>query len=146
MARQFPLAGLLRLRHAVEDKAAADLAAANERMRDAADARVAARRTLEDSTTDVADAATLSAVAASRAATRGMLEELTAVVANRRTEAEAAQTAYNAARRDALGLEKLEAKHTDRVAAEDLRDEQLVLDEIAARRPATDGDDEGDHA
>lgn len=137
MPARFPLAGLLRLRHAVEDRTAAELATANERMRAAADARTAARRTLEDGGTEIIDAATLSAVAASRAATRGMLEELTAVVATRRAEAEAAQAAHNAARRDALGLEKLEAQHAERAAAEELRVEQIALDEIAARR--TDG-------
>jgi flagellar protein FliJ len=137
MARTFPLAGLLRLRHAQQDQAAAELADANERLRDAADARVAARRTLEDTATDVPDAATLSAVAAARAATRGMLEELDAVAKSRRLAAAEAQDAYNRARRQALGLEKLEEQHTARVTAEDLRVEQLALDEIAGRRPSS---------
>ncbi|MFJ3383041.1 MULTISPECIES: flagellar FliJ family protein [unclassified Curtobacterium] len=134
MARRFPLAGLLRLRHAEQDRAAAALAAANERMRDAADARTAARRTLDDtaSTMPVEDAATLSAVAAARAATRGMLEELDAVVQNRRADTDRAQADYNAARRSALGLEKLEEQHTVQTTAEELRAEQNALDEIAA--------------
>ncbi|ROP66004.1 flagellar FliJ family protein [Curtobacterium sp. ZW137] len=135
MARRFPLAGLLRLRHAEQDRAAAALAAANERMRDAADARTAARRTLDDtaSAMPVEDAATLSAVAAARAATRGMLEELDAVVRTRRADADRAQGEYNAARRSALGLEKLEEQHTVQATAEELRTEQNALDEIAAR-------------
>ncbi|WP_144758821.1 flagellar FliJ family protein [Curtobacterium sp. 9128] len=139
MARRFPLAGLLRLRHAEQDQAAAVLAAANDRVRDAADARVAARRTLDDteSAMSVDDAATLSAVAAARAATRGMLQELDAVVQHRRADADAAQAAYTEARRSALGLEKLETQHSERVAAEDLRAEQTALDEIAARRRST---------
>ncbi|KQO64913.1 hypothetical protein [Curtobacterium sp. Leaf261] len=132
MARNFPLAGLLRLRHAQQDQAGAALAAANDRMRDAADARIAARRTLSDGPVEITDATMLSAVAAARACTRGMLEELDAVARNRRHAAEAAQTAYNDARRSALGLEKLEGAHGVRVAAEDLRSEQVVLDEIAA--------------
>ena len=134
MARRFPLAGLLRLRHAEQDRAAAQLAAANDRVRDAADARIAARRTLEDTPTEIEDAATMSAVAAARAATRGMLEELDAVVRTRRDDADRAQQEYNAARRSALGLEKLEAQHAERVATEELRAEQTVLDEIASRR------------
>ncbi|WIB01575.1 flagellar FliJ family protein [Curtobacterium sp. MCBA15_012] len=135
MARRFPLAGLLRLRHAEQDRAAAELAAANDRVRDAADARFAARRTLADAegSTVVRDAATLSAVAAARASTRGMLEELDAVAKTRRADADAAQTAYNAARRAALGLEKLEDQHDREETAADLRTEQAALDEIAAR-------------
>jgi flagellar FliJ protein len=129
--RRFPLAGLLRLRHAEQDRAAASLATANDRVREAADARMAARRTLEDTGTAmlIQDAATLSAVAAARAATRGMLQELDAVVQNRRVDADLAQDQYTAARRSALGLEK----HGTHVAAEELRTEQTVLDEIAAR-------------
>ncbi|WNY34340.1 hypothetical protein Q9Q99_02395 [Curtobacterium flaccumfaciens] len=82
------------------------LATANERVRDAADARIAARRSLADSedAQPIQDAATLSAVAAARAATRGMLEELDAVVQNRRADADRAQQDYTAARRAAVGL------------------------------------------
>jgi flagellar FliJ protein len=136
MARRFPLAGLLRLRHAEQDRAAASLATANERVREAADARIAARRSLADTegSQPIQDAATLSAVAAARAATRGMLEELDAVVRSRRADAEYAQDEYHGARRSALGLEKLEVQHQEQQAAEDLRTEQNALDEIAARR------------
>ncbi|GGK90366.1 hypothetical protein GCM10009769_05570 [Curtobacterium luteum] len=135
MARKFPLAGLLRLRHAEQDRAAAGLAAANDRLRDAADARVKARRSLADQADaqPIEDAATLSAVAAARAATRGMLQELDAVVQSRRADADRAQDAYTAARRAALGLEKLEEQHVVAATAEDLRTEQNALDEIAAR-------------
>ncbi|PZE29789.1 MULTISPECIES: hypothetical protein [unclassified Curtobacterium] len=133
MPRRFALAGLLRLRHAQQDQAAAELAAANERLRDAADARMAARRTLDDPQAEVTDAAVLSAVAAARAATRGMLEELAGVEATRRAAADRARSAHHDARRAAIGLEKLEQRHAERVAEEDLRAEQLVLDEIAAR-------------
>jgi flagellar protein FliJ len=149
MPSRFPLAGLLRLRHAVEDKAAAELAGANDRMRDAADARLAARRTLEDSATsitEIGDAAMLSAVAAARASTRGMLSELDAVVEARRIDADAAQAAYNAARRDALGLEKLETRHDEAAAAEELRAEQAALDEIASRRATSTSTDPTDSA
>ncbi|WIB79149.1 flagellar export protein FliJ [Curtobacterium sp. MCPF17_002] len=141
MARRFPLAGLLRLRHAEQDRAAAALATANERVRDAADARIAARRSLADAdgAQPIQDAATLSAVAAARAATRGMLEELDAVVRSRRSDADQAQDEYNGARRSALGLEKLEVQHVEQQTAEDLRTEQNALDEIAARRRAEGG-------
>ncbi|WP_423921963.1 flagellar export protein FliJ [Frigoribacterium sp. 2-23] len=131
MARPFSLIGLLRLRHAQQDQAAGRLADANERLRDAADRRFAARRTLDESPVEITDAAMLSAVAAARASTRGMLHELDAVAQKRRAEADEAQAAFTEARRAALGLEKLEAKHVEAEAAADLRDEQLALDEIA---------------
>jgi len=133
MARAFSLIGLLRLRHAQQDQAAGRLAEANERLRDAADRRVAARRTLDDGPAQVTDAAMLSALAASRASSRGMLAELDAVAARRRADAEQAQVEFAAARRAAIGLEKLEAAHAVEAAAEDLRTEQAALDEIAGQ-------------
>ena len=42
-----------------------------------------------------------------------------------------AQAEFQAARARSVGLEKLEAKHSDAVAVEDLRTEQNVLDELA---------------
>lgn len=141
MARAFRLAALLRLRHAQQDQAGAALAAAGDRMREAADARLRARRTLADAPTTVTDAATLSAVAASRASTRGMLVELDAVAEQRRSDLEAAQAEYATARRAALGLEKLETRHAAEAAADELRAEQVVLDEIATtRRPGPEDD------
>ena len=134
MARQFSLIGLLRLRHAQQGQAAATLADANERLREASDRRMAARRTLDDGPIEVTDAAMLSALAAARASTRGMLTELDAVTERRRADADAAQAAYATARRAALGLEKLEARHAEQAAADDLRAEQVVLDEIATTR------------
>ena len=133
MARTFSLAGLLRLRHAQQDQAAGRLAEANDRLRDAADRRLAAKRTLDDGPAQVTDAAMLSAIAASRASSRAMLAELDAVAARRRAEADEAQTAFGAARRAAIGLEKLEAAHAVEAAAEDLRTEQAALDEIAGQ-------------
>jgi flagellar export protein FliJ len=146
MARPFSLLGLLRLRHAQQDQAGAVLADANERLREAADERVRAKRTLADEPSEVTDAAMLSALAASRASSRGMLAELDAVTQRRQADADAAQAAFNEARRAAIGLEKLEQKHVAAEAAADLRDEQLALDEIASRShaagPSTDTDPE----
>ncbi|WP_209561742.1 flagellar FliJ family protein [Frigoribacterium sp. PvP032] len=133
MARTFSLLGLLRLRHAQQDQAAGRLAEANDRLRDAADRRLAAKRTLDDGPAQVTDAAMLSAIAASRASSRGMLAELDAVTARRRAEADEAQAEFQAARRAAIGLEKLEAAHAVEAAAEDLRTEQAALDEIAGQ-------------
>lgn len=145
MARGFRLAALLRLRHAQQDQAAAALATSAERMRSAADARTRARRTLADQALDVTDAATLSALAAARASTRGMLAELDAVAGQREAEHAAARQAHADARRAALALEKLEARHDERVAADDLRAEQVVLDEIGSAT-ARRGDGAGEGA
>ena len=142
MARPFSLLGLLRLRHAQQDQAGAVLAEANDRLREAADERVRAKRTLADEPSEVTDAAMLSALAASRASSRGMLAELDAVTQRRQADADAAQAAFNEARRAAIGLEKLEYKHAVAEAAADLRDEQIALDEIASR-PRPDGSPSG---
>jgi flagellar export protein FliJ len=142
MARPFSLLGLLRLRHAQQDQAGAVLAEANDRLREAADERVRAKRTLADEPSEVTDAAMLSALAASRASSRGMLAELDAVTQRRQADADAAQAAFNEARRAAIGLEKLEQKHVVAEAAADLRDEQIALDEIASR-PRLDGSPSG---
>ena len=76
--------------------------------------------------------ATLQAVAAARASSRSMLAELQAADTLRRTEAEQAQLAFQQARAQAIGLEKLEAQHDLSAAAEELHGEQVVLDEIAS--------------
>ncbi|MEK6312678.1 MAG: flagellar FliJ family protein, partial [Curtobacterium sp.] len=60
-------------------------------------------------------------------------------VRSRRADADRAQEDYNAARRAALGLEKLEEQHTVTATAEELRTEQNALDEIAARTRAEGG-------
>ena len=139
MARKsFSLAGLLRVRHAQQQKAMAELSAANRRIRDVAERRARAERTLAGTVGGAAakdvvtDAATLNAVAAARASTRGMLAELDAVAAEHRATAAAAQAEYNATRARSIALEKLEARHAVAAMAADLHDEQIALDEIAS--------------
>jgi flagellar FliJ protein len=132
MARSFPLAGLLRLRHLQQDQAASQLAAANARLHESGRSLVQARTLLGESISEVSDPATLQAVAAARASSRSMLAELQAADTLRRSEAEQAQAAFQQARAQAIGLEKLEAQHAVAAAAEELRGEQVVLDEIAS--------------
>ncbi|MCG2621634.1 flagellar FliJ family protein [Arthrobacter sp. I2-34] len=132
MARSFPLAGLLRLRHLQQDQAASQLAAANARLRDSGKSLVQARTLLGESTAEVSDPATLQAVSAARASSRSMLAELQAAETLCRTEAEEAQLAFQQARAQAIGLEKLQGQHALSMAAEELRGEQVVLDEIAS--------------
>jgi flagellar FliJ protein len=132
MKRSFPLAGLLRLRHLQQDQAAGDLAAANSRLRDSGRSLVQARSLLGESLSEVSDAAALHALAASRASSRSMLADLQALDALRRDEAEQARQAFQQARARAIALEKLQARHELAAAAEELRSEQVALDEIAS--------------
>ncbi|ROQ37346.1 flagellar export protein FliJ [Frondihabitans sp. PhB188] len=135
--KTFSLAGLLRVRHAQQQKALAELSQANHRIRDVAERRARAERTLEDAAgrnAIITDAATLTAVAAARASTRGMIAELDAVADAHRVAAAEAQVEFNAARARSVALEKLEERHLLAEREKDLRDEQLALDEIATNR------------
>jgi flagellar FliJ protein len=131
----FSLAGLLRVRHAQQQKAMAELSQANRRIRDVAERRARTELTLAGAVGGkgvVTDAATLNALSAARASTRGMLAELDAVAAEHRASAAVAQDEYNASRARAIALEKLEARHREGAAAAELREEQIALDEIAS--------------
>jgi flagellar protein FliJ len=132
MVSRFPLAGLLRLQRLREDTAASELAAANFRTSASRSRQSAARFDLAESPTEVSTGAALSAVAAARASSRSMLADLDAVLSGHEATARQAQEAFSAARSQSVRLEKLEAKHAERVAAADLLAEQTVLDELAA--------------
>lgn len=131
MGRDFPLAGLLRLRQLQQDSAAGKLAVANSQLRATAAARDDAYLTLAESPLQAADAGTLNAIAAARASSRSMLADLLAVEALQGAALNSAQSEFQSARARSMGLEKLETQHATVVAAEDLRAEQTVLDELA---------------
>ncbi len=132
MSRPFPLAGLLRLRQLQEDRAAAALAIAN---REAAlhSARVAAvRRDLRGTAgAEITDATSLRAVAAARASGRSMLASLEALSGNSREAADEALEAFTQARVQSAGLEKLQNRHNESEAVDELRIDQAALDELA---------------
>ncbi len=137
MERSFRLASLLRLRKITEDDAAARLgAAAAARMR--ADAHRA--RAIEDLSGHQLDSdvgvATWRASAAARAALRQNLLAATALSATAAVHVAERETEWQAARARSVPLEKLEERHDERVATEDLRLEQIELDEVASRRAA----------
>ena len=132
MARLFPLAGLLRLRHLQQDQAAGDLAAANRRLKENAERRTRVRGALAGTPTDVDSTTALNAAAVARAASRSMLADLEALAVERLSERERTQAVFDAARAKSIGLEKLEDKHNAGVIAEDLHAEQTVLNEIAS--------------
>lgn len=132
MPRLFPLAGLLRLRHLQQDQAASQLAVANARLRENNFRQMRARTALGSSLSEVATTTALHAVAAARASTRSMLADLRSIGEEREVEVQAAQATFHAARTRAIGLEKLQGRHDEAVATEDVHAEQTELDEITA--------------
>ena len=131
MVRAFPLAGLLRLRRLQEESAAGKLAAANALVRETSEVQAQAYQVLADLPMAGTGGVTMHAVAAARASSRAMLADLAALGASRSADAETARLAFHSARAESVGLEKLEARHAQETAVEELRSEQLVLDELA---------------
>lgn len=134
----FPLAGLLRLRRLEENQAAATLSRAHARRRELARRADAMMIDLTDTTQAPVGRSTLLALAAARASASALLGEL-------RTEQEVAAAAlataqeeHRAARATTTTIEKLKERHDQQVAAEELRQEQVGLDETAARAWAAD--------
>ena len=134
MGRLFPLAGLLRLRHLQQDQAASDLAEANARVAANEARRGRARSALSATSITPDNVAAMNAMAAARSSSRSILADLDALGRNNAASLGEAQAAFDAARAEALALEKLEVRHHETVAGEDLRAEQIVLDEIASTR------------
>ena len=132
MARTFTLAALLRLRHIEQDSATGALSAANARLRDHQSRRARARIELGGTPTDPANAAALNAVAAARAASRGMLADLESLELHELGVVSTARQQLDDARARAISLEKLAEKHDQLAAAEDLRAEQTIIDELAS--------------
>ncbi|RAX16981.1 flagellar export protein FliJ [Pseudarthrobacter sp. AG30] len=132
MNRQFPLAGLLRLRQLQQDQAATGMARAASRSEDAHGRRAAARKELGDSVDSAVSSSSLLALAAARASSQSMLADLDALSAAAEADLAEARADYTQARRMAVGLEKLELRHDAELAAAELHAEQGVLDEIAA--------------
>lgn len=134
MARGFGLSGLLRLRHLQEEQAGAALGAARRRAAEQEQRVTMVREQLDGSLSEVTDSTALRAVAAARASTRSMLTELEGLAARHRTEADERQAEYTESRRRAVALEKLERRHLESQDAEELRSEQIGLDELAVVR------------
>jgi flagellar FliJ protein len=130
--RAFPLAGLLRLRHLQQDQAAGDLSAANSRAQATGASLLRARSALDGIASAATNVETLYAIAAARASSRSMLADLDALSRNQESAVAEAQAAFDAARAESIGLEKLEDRHATAVATEELQAEQVVLDEIAS--------------
>ena len=139
MSRPYRLAGLLRLRKLEEDRAAADLAAANTRRREALARQSLSDGALADHDFDpVSQVGAWRCAVAIRASLRGLAVEASAASALAATEVDQSEMAWADARRRAVPLEKLAERHDEAERIEDLRLEQIALDEIASRGPARD--------
>lgn len=130
----FPLAGLLRLRGIQERAAAERLSRAQiaARQTEARERRM--RAALADTGEQPGDVRTMAALAASRAASRAQLSELSALASEQGAALSEAQREHSDAKRQARGLEKLEVGHLQRERARELQAEQTALDEIATGR------------
>lgn len=130
----FALSGLLRLRQVAEDRAAAELGAA-ERDRAHADERVRARaeRLADSQLPHTADGATWLAAAASRLSLGALLGEDADDALAARALAERRLAEWTRARQAERAVELLQEHHDEREHAAELRAEQIVLDEIAGR-------------
>ncbi|WP_199422587.1 flagellar export protein FliJ [Actinotalea solisilvae] len=141
MAAPFRLAGLLRLRGMQEEQAAAHLARENASLtaaqrREEATARALAGTDLPERADDLS----WQAAVAARAAATGMLAEAIAARDVVDFRVRRATGEWSDARARALMIRKLEERHQAALVAEELRLEQLVLDEAAARRRAPGAD------
>lgn len=136
---KFTLAGLLRLRGVQEDQAAAALGAA-ERQAQAADdrARRTAQRLSGSDLPSAVDGATFLAAAASRLSLSSLLTEETEKACVARSVALEKRADWSHARQAERAVELLEEHHEEWERVEDLRVEQLVLDEVAGRRTGED--------
>lgn len=126
----FSLAGLLRLRGVQERAAAERLSRAQIAARQSEARERQARAALADTGDAAVDVRTLAAIAASRAAGRSRLADLSALHDAQRDAVDEARREHAEAKRRARGLEKLEAAHLIRQRARELQLEQAALDEI----------------
>ena len=133
MSAQFSLAGLLRLRKLQEDQRAAELNSARDRESVGAARTRRIRAELSHTNESPAEHASLASIAATRASSASLLSELDEVDAQNAAEVAIAASAHADAHRKTLGLEKLEERFLQQRTAEELRQEQLLLDDLSSR-------------
>ena len=149
--RDFSLSGLLRLRRLQQNAAGGELLRARSRASELAAQRTHVRDAVLGAGNDSDSIATMHAIAAARASTSSMLADLSVLEADASRNVEAAVREHAATRRAVLSLEKLEERHRAEQRTEELRAEQIVLDELAVRgvtrdieEDAVDGPEHGD--
>lgn len=129
----FGLAGLLRIRRLKEERAAYEMVRARSRASELASERHQLLDQLDDHAHEARDVRGIHALSAARASTSGMLSELEALSLTQRRLVADAETVHREARRDVRAVEKLEEKHDTEERETELRSEQTILDELAAR-------------
>jgi flagellar protein FliJ len=129
----FSLSGLLRLRRRQEDQAAGALLRARSRASELAAQRTGVRDAMLTETGEIGSIEALHAIAAARASTSSMLADLRTLELDQDAEVQRARAAHEKARADRKAIEKLEARHAAAEAADALRAEQAVLDDLAGR-------------
>jgi flagellar FliJ protein len=133
MSAQFSLAGLLRLRKLEEDQRAVELNSARDREAIGLARTRRIRRSLAEGHDDPTAHASLASIAATRASSATMLSELSELDGENAAQVESAVAAHAEAHRKTLGLEKLETRFEEKKLAGELRDEQLLLDDLSSR-------------
>lgn len=134
---EFSLSGLLRLRRRQENDAAGSLLRARSRASELAAQRTGVRDALLDQSDEPTSIESVHAISAARASTSSMLADLHGLEREQSAEVDRAAAEHAAARARRIALEKLEERHAAAQAAEALRAEQLVLDELAGRPTRT---------
>lgn len=129
----FGLAGLLRLRRLGEERAAYDMVRARSRAAELAHERHQLMDQLKDHGHEAKDVRGITAISAARASTSTMLSDLQALASTQQRIVRDAEDRHRAAKRDVRTVEKLEERHGETERAEELRVEQVALDELAGR-------------
>ncbi|GAA2751325.1 flagellar FliJ family protein [Amnibacterium kyonggiense] len=129
----FGLAGLLRIRRLKEERAAHEMVRARSRASELAHERHQLLDQLDDHAHEARDVRGIHALSAARASTSGMLADLEALSLTQRRLVAEAEDAHREARREVRAVEKLEEKHGEQEREAELRGEQTILDELAAR-------------
>lgn len=136
----FSLAGLLRLRRLNEERAAYEVVRSRSRAAELAHERHQLIDQLVDHGHDAADVRGIAAISAARASTATMLADLGALAATQQRLVAEAEAQHRDALRSVRTVEKLEERHDVAERQEELRLEQIALDELAGR-PRPDGDE-----
>ena len=129
----FGLAGLLRIRRLKEERAAHEMVRARSRASELADERHSLLEQLGDHGHDARSVRGIHALSAARASTSTMLADLEALAITERRLLAEAEEAHRLARREVRTVEKLEEKYDAEQHDAELRAEQTILDELAAR-------------
>ena len=132
----FSLAGLLRIRRLKEERAAYEMVRARSRASELANERHQLLDQLSDHSHEAKSVRGIAALSAARASTSTMLADLEALTLTQQRLVAEAEEQHRAARREVRTVEKLEERHDAEEREAELRAEQKLLDELAARTRA----------